>query len=91
VKFVIIVRDEVVALFETNAAGSLSVTQEFLPMVRASKYKKVLCTSSNLGSISRTLDGGYTAYRMSKAALNMAMRVLATDPDTKDVGPRDSL
>ena len=72
-------------VFETNTAGVLSVVQEFSPLVRASKHRKVLCVSSLLGSITNCQAGGYTAYRVSKASLNMLVKILATDSETKEV------
>jgi len=72
-------------VFETNAAGTLSVIQEFIPFVKASHHRKVLCVSSLLGSITNCQTGGHTAYRMSKAALNILVKTLATDPETKEV------
>jgi NAD(P)-dependent dehydrogenase (short-subunit alcohol dehydrogenase family) len=34
-------RADVMHVFETNAAGALTVTQEFLPLVNATKERKV--------------------------------------------------
>jgi len=41
--------------------------------------KKLVHVTSNMGSITDNTSGGYYAYRMSKAALNMMSRSLAVD------------
>jgi NAD(P)-dependent dehydrogenase (short-subunit alcohol dehydrogenase family) len=43
------------------------------------KGSKLVHITSGMGSISDNTSGGYYAYRMSKAALNMASRSLAVD------------
>jgi len=52
--------------------------------VARSAEKKVVAISSSLGSISET-SGGCYAYRMSKAALNMAMATAAQDLASRGV------
>jgi NAD(P)-dependent dehydrogenase (short-subunit alcohol dehydrogenase family) len=41
--------------------------------------RKVVAITSGLGSLSQNTDGGWYAYRMSKAALNMFVRTLAEE------------
>ena len=60
----------------------LVVAQAFTDHVARSAEKKMVAISSSFGSIAET-SGGYYAYRMSKAALNMAMATVA-----KDLAPR---
>ena len=64
--------------FEVNALGPLRVTLALLPALRRGRAKVVHVTSG-MGSIGDNNGGGYYAYRMSKAALNMAARSLAID------------
>jgi NAD(P)-dependent dehydrogenase (short-subunit alcohol dehydrogenase family) len=62
----------------TNVAGPLRVTEAFIDNVRASKQKKIIAISSAAGMVSvppRSAD--HYGYRISKAALNSAMRLLA--------------
>lgn len=66
-------------VYSINALGPLRVTVALLPQLRASGVKKVLHLTSGLGSIGDNTSGGSYAYRMSKAALNMASRSLAVD------------
>lgn len=63
--------------FEVNALAPLLLTEALLPLLRAGHKPKVAFLSSQLGSITRT-EAFYTpSYAMSKAALNMAGRLLA--------------
>lgn len=61
--------------FDVNASGPLLLTEALLPNLKLSKQPKIINVSSRLGRISKT-SGYYTAYSMSKAALNMATRQL---------------
>ncbi len=71
--------EEIVAkVMRINAVAPLVVAQAFTEHVARSSLKKMIAISSSLGSISET-SGSYYAYRMSKAALNMAMATVAKD------------
>lgn len=63
--------------YETNALAPLMLTEALLPLLRAGRAPTVAFITSQLGSLART-DRFYTpSYAMSKAALNMAGRLLA--------------
>lgn len=67
-------------VLEVNAVGPLLVSQLVMPFVK--KGGTVAHITSLMGSISDNASGGYYAYRMSKAALNMFNRCLSHDyPD----------
>lgn len=70
---------EVVRTFEINAVGALRVSVALLPNVRRGTGKKYVHITSGMGSIGDNTSGGYYAYRMSKAALNMMSMSLAVD------------
>jgi NAD(P)-dependent dehydrogenase (short-subunit alcohol dehydrogenase family) len=70
---------EALRTFQVNALGSLLVSAALLPMLRRAPGAKIVCMSSDLGSIDGNTSGGVYGYRMSKAALNMASRSLAHD------------
>ena len=71
--------EEIVAkVMQVNAIAPLTVAQAFTEHVAKSSEKKLVAISSALGSITET-SGAFYAYRMSKAALNMAMATLARD------------
>jgi len=69
--------DGIVRAFRINALGALRVTAALLPLLRRGKEKRVAALTSRMGSIDDNRSGGSYAYRMSKAALNMAVRNLA--------------
>jgi len=69
---------DILRVFNVNAAGTLRVVRALLPRLRAGKTKKIVNLTSQLGSIAEASGGRY-AYRLSKAALNMATRLLAED------------
>ncbi|HEU0030285.1 MAG TPA: SDR family oxidoreductase [Kofleriaceae bacterium] len=65
--------------FDINALGALRVSLALLPHVRRGQGKKLVHVTSGMGSIEDNGTGGFYAYRMSKAALNMMSRSLAVD------------
>ena len=69
---------EVSHVMATNAVAPLIVTQAFRDLLKQGDNPHVVMISSGLGSLQRTGGTSY-AYRMSKAAMNMAARVLAFD------------
>lgn len=64
---------------DVNALGAIRVTRALLPQLRRGKGRKIVHISSDMGSIGENERGGAYAYRMSKAALNMAARSMALD------------
>ena len=69
---------DILRVFNVNAVGALRVVRALLPRLREGKGKKIVNLTSALGSIAEA-DGGRFAYRLSKAALNMATKILAED------------
>ncbi len=65
--------------YNVNALGPVRVTRALLPHLARSAAPRVAHVSSGMGSIGDNGSGGAYAYRMSKAALNMASRNLAVD------------
>lgn len=70
---------DVAATFDINAMGPLRMTLALLPHVRRGATKKLVHVTSGMGSIADNTSGGYYAYRMSKAALDMMSKSLAVD------------
>jgi NAD(P)-dependent dehydrogenase (short-subunit alcohol dehydrogenase family) len=68
---------EMQRVFEVNALGALRVTRAFRPLLARGEQPRVALMSSLMGSIEDNGSGGSWAYRLSKAALNMAGRNLA--------------
>jgi NAD(P)-dependent dehydrogenase (short-subunit alcohol dehydrogenase family) len=70
---------DVRSTFDINATGALRVSIALLAHLRRGSAKKLAHITSKMGSIGDNTTGGYYAYRMSKAALNMMSRSLAID------------
>ncbi|HVB83352.1 MAG TPA: SDR family oxidoreductase [Rhodanobacteraceae bacterium] len=69
--------------FAVNASAPLLLTEALTPLLMQGHAAKVLCVSSQLGSIAQASNYRTVSYAMSKAALNMGMRRLAAE-----LGPR---
>jgi len=71
--------EEAKRVFDVNALGPIRVTRALLPNLLEGKTRKVVHITSGMGSIADNSSGGAYAYRMSKAALNMANKSLSVD------------
>jgi NAD(P)-dependent dehydrogenase (short-subunit alcohol dehydrogenase family) len=60
--------------FAINTLGPLRLTAALLPALRRGSARRVVNITSKMGSFADNGEGGSYAYRLSKAALNMAMR-----------------
>jgi NAD(P)-dependent dehydrogenase (short-subunit alcohol dehydrogenase family) len=63
-------------VYDVNALGPLRVAEAFLPLMAQSSLKRLCFVSSEAGSISRSTRTAWYSYCMSKAALNMAIKIL---------------
>lgn len=72
--------EEIRRHMEVNALGPLRTTGALLPLLRQGRpVRRLVHMTSLMGSIEDNRSGDAYAYRMSKAALNMASRSLAVD------------
>ncbi len=67
---------EMERLYDVNALGPLRVVEAFLPLVAQSDLKRLCFVSSEAGSIGSAKRTAWYGYCMSKAALNMAVKIL---------------
>src|SRR5215207_810790 len=67
---------EMQRLYDVNALGPLRVVETFLSLTDRSSLKRLCFVSSEAGSIARTERTAWFGYCMSKAALNMAVKIL---------------
>jgi NAD(P)-dependent dehydrogenase (short-subunit alcohol dehydrogenase family) len=74
-----LVAADVLRTLNVNAVGAVRMTRALLPNLRAGKRRTIVALSSGLASIERNAEGGWIAYRMSKAALNMFLRSAASE------------
>lgn len=70
--------DTVSQILHVNCTGPMIVAQAYYPLLKQGDTPRIVMLSSGMGSISGTSGGSY-AYRMSKAAINMAARNLSVD------------
>jgi NAD(P)-dependent dehydrogenase (short-subunit alcohol dehydrogenase family) len=70
---------DMLRVYDTNALGAIRMARALLPHLRAGQAKKILNVSTGMGSIADNGSGGSWAYRLSKAALNMATKNLAIE------------
>jgi NAD(P)-dependent dehydrogenase (short-subunit alcohol dehydrogenase family) len=68
--------DELHRLFDVNSLGALRMVQCFLPLLDAGTTRRLGFVSSEAGSITRARRTAWYNYSMSKAALNMGVRVM---------------
>ena len=66
-------------ILKVNIIGQIRVSEAFLEHVAASEQKKIIAMTSTGGSISNVQSTLAVAYRTSKAALNMLMRMYSIE------------
>jgi NAD(P)-dependent dehydrogenase (short-subunit alcohol dehydrogenase family) len=67
---------EMQRVYDTNALGMLRVVEACLPIMDRGGLKRLCFVSSEAGSIERMRRTAWYGYTMSKAALNMAVKIL---------------
>jgi NAD(P)-dependent dehydrogenase (short-subunit alcohol dehydrogenase family) len=73
------------SVLDTNSLGPVRVVEAFLDNVAQSDQKRLVTITSGMGSIADNTSGGSYAYRSSKAAVNMIMKSLAIDLDSRGI------
>jgi NAD(P)-dependent dehydrogenase (short-subunit alcohol dehydrogenase family) len=71
--------DEMFRLYDVNALGALRVVEAFLPLMDRGQTKRLCFVSSEAGSIGASERTSWFGYCMSKAALNMGVKILFND------------
>lgn len=72
--------DEVLEVININSVGALRTVRAFRENLKKSNGRgKIALITSLMGSIDDNRSGGSYAYRMSKAAMNMAGRSMSVD------------
>jgi NAD(P)-dependent dehydrogenase (short-subunit alcohol dehydrogenase family) len=81
--------DEFQRVLRVNTYAPLRLSYAFMPQIVASSQKKIIAISSGLGSLARAPEFLQYApayfYAISKAGLNMSMRMLATEMKPRGV------
>ncbi|MGE3106593.1 MAG: SDR family oxidoreductase [Lysobacterales bacterium] len=78
--------DRLVESFRINALAPLLLTQALTPLLLAGTAPRVAMLSSELASIGLRQRFGTPSYSISKAALNMATRLLALELGPRGIG-----
>ncbi len=65
--------------FAVNASAPLLLTQVLVGLLRQGRQPRVVCISSQLGSIAQSTAFRTVSYAMSKAAMNMAVKRLDSE------------
>jgi NAD(P)-dependent dehydrogenase (short-subunit alcohol dehydrogenase family) len=76
--------DDTLDLIRVNSLAPLKLAEALADNVAGSERKVIAFQSSQLGSIGNSSGGSY-AYRISKAALNMAAKCVAADLGSRGV------
>lgn len=71
--------------FAVNAAAPLLITQALTPLLLHGNKPRVLCVSTQLASIAQASSFRTLSYAMSKAALNMAVKRLASELGSRGI------
>ena len=69
---------ELMEVFRTNVMGPFMMAKQFAPLLIKSTNPKIINVTSQMGSLENS-GGGFTAYRVSKTALNSLTRNLHHD------------
>lgn len=67
------------AVYQINTVGPTLMAKHFLPLLNKDRKSVFAALSARVGSIEDNQLGGWHAYRMSKAALNMALKTLSVE------------
>jgi NAD(P)-dependent dehydrogenase (short-subunit alcohol dehydrogenase family) len=65
----------VLQAIDTNTLGALRAAQALVPLMKANRYGRIVNVSTGMGQLS-DMGGQFTAYRLSKVALNGLTRIL---------------
>lgn len=71
--------DEMMREYNVNALGALRVVESFLDLMEKGLMRRLCFVSSEAGSIGSCGRPDWYGYCMSKAALNMAVKILSND------------
>ena len=70
--------EEIQKTMNTNFYGPFLIAQKFIPLLKKSQDARIINVSSGMGALNGA-GAGYTAYRLSKTALNGLTATMAAD------------
>lgn len=71
-------REILTRTFETNTLGPFFMCQTFIPLMKKNGYGRIVNVTSQMGQLS-SMGSGWTAYRISKTALNAVTKIFAEE------------
>ncbi len=77
-------RNILLQTFEINTLGPFFMCQTFIPLMIKNGYGRIVNVSSSMGQLN-TMESGWTAYRISKTALNAVTRIFAHEVTGKNI------
>ncbi|MFM9913259.1 MAG: SDR family oxidoreductase [Methylophilaceae bacterium] len=77
--------EEWLKVFQTNTIAPLKMAEAFVENVAKSELKIIANITSKMGSLGDNTSGGAYMYRSSKAALNMVVKSMAQDLESRGI------
>jgi NAD(P)-dependent dehydrogenase (short-subunit alcohol dehydrogenase family) len=77
--------ENVLHILNVNSVGPLLISEQFLDLLQKGTNPKIVNISSGMGSIGQKIDTSRYSYCMSKAALNMASKMLSIELKSKGI------
>ena len=77
--------DEWLDVMRTNVIALMKIAESFVDNVASSQRKIIASMGSMMGSIADNGSGGYYIYRSSKTALNMVVKSLSIDLQSRGI------
>jgi NAD(P)-dependent dehydrogenase (short-subunit alcohol dehydrogenase family) len=74
-----VTRQALITMIDNNAVSPVMLTAALAPLLQRSARPRIVMISSQMGSLSFVRSGENYGYTMSKAAMNMAARVMASE------------
>ncbi len=71
--------------FRVNTMAPFKMVDAFYSQIASSQLKKIVTITSKMGSVADNRSGGSYVYRSSKSAVNIVMKSLAIDLESKGI------
>ncbi|MHA1112465.1 MAG: SDR family oxidoreductase [Promethearchaeota archaeon] len=77
--------EDIFHILNTNSVAPLLISEQFLDLLEKGKNPKIVNISSGMGSIGQKSSTSHYSYCMSKAALNMASKMLSIELESRRI------
>ena len=77
--------EDVFHILNTNSVAPLLISEQFLDLLEKGTNPKIVNISSGMGSIGQKSSTSHYSYCMSKAALNMASKMLSIELQSRGI------